>query len=273
MNYLKFTSKASASSEMRQHRRSKSMCRSHSFRSESPARRERSLSTKSEHGTRSSGASKHQDGILGYLRKPGHWAGAARRRIQREGLRKAFLPRRQARLDLFTTNDEDKEMDSGSFDAKPDRSNKYESESVDTRGTSMSSTQNESWNEDNPPRTRIKLLEELKNDPTKTREDLKQSAGGANLDDILDMAYRIRVSYDFDWEKVLEGDIEEECDEDVAMEEEEKNNKNRKSNARTQPRRARKRSSKEIFRPERPALHLQPLKESSPVFGPGILIS
>merc|ERR1711924_290720 len=38
------------------------------------------------------------------------------------------------------------------------------------------------------------------------------SAGGANLDDILDMAYRIRVSYDFDWEKVLEGDIEEESD-------------------------------------------------------------
>jgi len=246
------------------------MCRSPS-QTQSPAKRHRNLNSSSNNEPRSpasrSTSSKRHGGLLGYLRKPGHWAGAARKRIHSDLLRQAFLPRRPACLDLPTTKDEDN--DSGSFHMKPS-SVRSTNTTEHTRGTSMSSIRNEAWDEENPPKTRIKLLEELKNEPTKTREDLKQATGGANLDDIIDMAYKIRISYDFDWETLLEEDIEEE-DEDMVAEEE-----NLKPKAKVSPklsRRARKRPSIEMGRVEKPALHLQRRREVRPAFGPGILIS
>lgn len=195
-------------------------------------------------------------------------------------------------MDLPTTKDDQGSgsfhLNAGSNHTSTSQSRKGTS-SDHTRATSAtmvsygSATHNEAW--EDPPKTRIKLLEELKNEPTMTREDLKQCAGGANLDDIIDMVYKIRLSYEFDWEKLLEEDIEEESDHDVAMEtmmtsSESKDPAHpavqirRESNHLPEPtatRRPRKRPSVETR--AKPSLHLHRQRENRPAFGPGILIS
>jgi len=204
---------------------------------------------------------------MGYFRKS---AGAARRRLRNEGFRQAFLPRRPACLDLPTTQN-DEGSGSFHFQTNSNHSSNNKNSSEHTRATSMStSTRNVAWDEENPPKTRIKLLEDLKNEPTKTREDLQQSTGGANLDDLIDMAYKIRVSYEFDWEKLLEEDIEEEDDADVANEDD-VHKLPTKTHLPEPKRRTRKRPSMEMC--EKPAVHLHHHRENRPAFGPGILIS
>ena len=43
-----------------------------------------------------------------------------------------------------------------------------------------------------------------------TKEDMSESQKWKSLDDLVDMAYKIGVSYEVDWEMLLEEDAEEE---------------------------------------------------------------
>lgn len=59
-------------------------------------------------------------------------------------------------------------------------------------------------------RKRLRFLEELQQGSLKSKEAMTDSKKWKGLDDLVDMAYKIRVSDDqYDWDKLLEEDIEE----------------------------------------------------------------
>ncbi len=58
---------------------------------------------------------------------------------------------------------------------------------------------------------KLRLLEELQQGPLRPKEEVAESEKWKGLDDLVNMAYKIRVSGDqFGWDKLLEEDIEEE---------------------------------------------------------------
>jgi len=182
----------------------------------------------------------------GSLRKPS-WGGLAGlgslRRIENQELREMLLPRRPASLDLPTTTNtatlarQQKPLGVGS---KPGYHN--QSWEISPNGRPQKKLK------------KLKLLEELQNGALKTREELSESKKWKALDDIVDMAYKIRVSDDYNWDKLLEEDIEE-GDSDFEA----------KSPLSPQQQR------KKIF--EKPNIHLHQCRENDlPTFGPGILL-
>lgn len=191
----------------------------------------------------------------GNLRKP-CWGGLAGlgsiRRIENQELREMLLPRRPASVDLPTTTNtatlprQPKSLGVGS---KP-------------------GFHNHSW-EISPNRRpqkklkKLKLLEELQNGALKTREEMNESKKWKVLDDIVDMAYKIRVSDDYNWDKLLEEDIEEENGDNG----DDYNSVFESSSSALSPRQQRKK----VF--EKPSIHLQQCRERDvPTFGPGILL-
>jgi len=107
---------------------------------------------------------------------------------------------------------------------------------------------------------KLKILEELQNGTLKSREEMSESKKWKALDDIVDMAYKIRVSDDYNWDKLLEEDVEEEDDDDVSDLES-------LSSSALSPQQQRKK----VF--EKPNIHLHQYRERDlPTFGPGILL-
>lgn len=179
----------------------------------------------------------------GDLRKPS-WGGLAGlgsiRRIENQELREMLLPRRPASVDLTTTTT------AGCLPRQP-------------KPLGVGSTpgfHNQSW-EISPNRRpqkklkKLKLLAELQKGPLKTREEMNESKKWKALDDIVDMAYKIRVSDDYNWDKLLEEDVEEE-DSDYD------------SSSGLSPHQQRRK----VF--EKPSIHLHHCRE--PTIGPGILL-
>jgi hypothetical protein len=144
-------------------------------------------------------------GLFAILRRPS-WGGLGLGRlgshhghIQDQELRQTILPRRSACLNLPSTSTKcsgcwrTSELDPGS-----DHSNKNQ----------QWKSNSDTGKLDQPPRK--KFLEELQNEPIMTKEDMSESQKWKSLDDLVDMAYKIGVSYEVDWEMLLEEDAEEE---------------------------------------------------------------
>lgn len=101
---------------------------------------------------------------------------------------------------------------------------------------------------------KLKLLDELQKGALKTREEMSESKKWKALDDIVDMAYKIRVSDDYNWDKLLEEDIEED-DSDYD------------SSSVLSPQQQRRK----VF--EKPSIHLHLCREDNPpTIGPGVLL-
>ena len=92
----------------------------------------------------------------------------------------------------------------------------------------------------------MKFLQELQNEPIMTKEDMSESQKWKTLDDLVDMAYKIRISYEFEWEKLLE--------EDVIVEEDEI-------------------EQQQKYQDEKGSIHLQRYRDAVPTIGPGVLIT
>lgn len=206
------------------------------------------LGSLSNHSRSSIARSSHSSrtGILGMLRRPSWGLGLGRknRRIQDPALRESVLPRRPACLHLPS------QKCSGSLPRKPD-----------PLGTgSDHSQQNQSWdfsNDGQPKRkkTKIKFLDELQNEPLITRDAvLSETEKWKALDDLIDMANKIRVTHEFDWEKLLEED--EEVDSDFES-----------------PTTTPLSSPKPHITYEKPSIHLHRCGERDrPIIGPGVLL-
>ena len=68
-------------------------------------------------------------------------------------------------------------------------------------------------NQQKPVKTKIKFLEELQNEPLKTTDQvISEDQKWKTLADMVDLSYKIRASYEYDWEKLMEEDLEEEVD-------------------------------------------------------------
>lgn len=192
----------------------------------------------------------------GNLRKPS-WGGLAGlgslRRIENQELREMLLPRRPASLDLATATNantakltrQPKPLGVGS---KPGYHN--HSWEISPNGRPQKKLK------------KLKILEELQNGTLKSREEMSESKKWKALDDIVDMAYKIRVSDDYNWDKLLEEDVEEEEDDDDDVSDLES-----LSSSALSPQQQRKK----VF--EKPNIHLHQYRERDlPTFGPGILL-
>lgn len=211
-------------------RRTKTMCRT-----TVPERRRDAASSKAN---QSSGP--RSQGFLGMLRRPswglGLGLGARGRRIQDPGLRQSVLPRRHACLDLSSTTEATDSLGKGSDHSQQNQ--KWETSS----GGQPKKT------------TTLKFLQELQNEPLRTREEISESQKWKDLDDLVDMAYKIRVTREFDWEKLLEEDEEEDLEQS------------------SEPNELSPTFEKSTF--EKPRIHLQRCIEGNgPTIGPGVLIT
>jgi len=123
---------------------------------------------------------------------------------------------------------------------------------------------------------KLRLLEELQKQPLKTKEEMTESQKWKALDDLVDMAYKIRVSDDYyDWDKLLEEDVEEE-DSDTPSSPQE-------SSAKQQPLPQAPPQTKhpvQLSKPQRrklyekPSIHLHRCREHDlPTMGPGVLLA
>jgi len=163
-------------------------------------------------------------------------------RIQDPGLRRTFLPRRPACLHLPTTKCSDclpqKNAVGGQLDDHHSNSNHSHSnhnEKWETSSNMSDDSQSHSLHQPQQQeqhhlhhqqlpvkkKKKMKFLEELQNEPMKTKEDIAESQQWKTLDDLVDMAYKIRVNYEFDWEVLLEEDAEYEEQEAELLEHEE----------------------------------------------------
>mmetsp|Transcript_9306 Transcript_9306/g.23139 ORF Transcript_9306/g.23139 Transcript_9306/m.23139 type:complete len:228 (+) Transcript_9306:97-780(+) len=182
----------------------------------------------------------------GNLRKPS-WGGLAGlgsiRRIENKELREMLLPRRPASVDLPTTTTArclPRQPKSLGVASKPGFHNQSWEISPNSRPQKKLK--------------KLKLLEELQKGPLKTREEMNESKKWKALDDIVDMAYKIRVSDDYNWDKLLEEDVEEE-DSDYD------------SSSALSPHQQRRK----VY--EKPSIHLHYCRERNlPTIGPGILL-
>jgi len=175
------------------------------------------------------------------------------------GLRKSVLPRRPASLDLPSSHG-DNNYNSNHTRSSNSNNNQPTANGVKTSSKSLlsgseHSTHNEKWSSSSTlggsKKKTISIVEEVLTSK-RERDDLTESQKWKNLDDLVEMAYKIRVSYEFDWEKLLE----EEEEEDESEEEEEDH----------QPAR------RKIERLERPSVHLHKWRNEAPLGGPGVLI-
>jgi len=195
------------------------------------------------------------------LRRPNWGLGLGlvrRNRIVDPELRKSVLPRRPASLDLPSSHG-DNNYNSNHTRSSNSNNNQPTANGVKTSSKSLlsgseHSTHNEKWSSSSTlggsKKKTIRIVEEVLTSKCE-RDDLTESQKWKNLDDLVEMAYKIRVSYEFDWEKLLE---EEEEDESEQEEEDH------------QPAR------RKIERLERPSVHLHKWRNEAPLGGPGVLI-
>jgi len=77
---------------------------------------------------------------------------------------------------------------------------------------------------------------------------------------LVDMAYKIRSAYEFDWEKLLEEDLEEADDDD---DDDEAEFFTAASSS----------GRKRVIRIEKPSIHLHRYNHERPIIGPGVLLN
>ena len=146
------------------------------------------------------------NGLTGILRRPS-WGGlvglGGLRRIDDLELQEPVLPRTPAYFHLPAT------AHMGNL--------KRQAEPVEFEND-RSQKKNDKWNlgldvygHRQKKQKKLRLLEELQQRPLKSKKEMMESDRWKGLDDLVDMAYKIRVSEDqYGWDKLLEEDIEEE---------------------------------------------------------------
>jgi len=176
------------------------------------------------------------------------------------GLRKSVLPRRPASLDLPSSHGDN---NSNSNHTRSSNNNNNNNNKPTANGAKMTSsksllsgsehsTHNEKWSSE---KKTIRVVEEVLTSK-RERDELTESQKWEHLDDLVEMAYKIRVSYKFDWEKLLEeGEEESEQDDEHEHEQHQQQSVRRK-----------------LERPERPSIHLHNWRNEAPLSGPGVLI-
>ena len=143
--------------------------------------------------------------LMGIMRRPS-WGRLSygHKSIRDPSLRQSMLPRNKACMNLPSVQcgDRPPAIPRSLFRTSPTLKN--------------SSTHNYKWektNQQKTVKTKIKFLEELQNEPLKTTDQvISEDQKWKTLADMVDLSYKIRASYEYDWEKLMEEDLEEEFD-------------------------------------------------------------